>query len=201
MASSYSLTFVNNSARFVSACVYQTAPDLANAQSLAWMVQSAQPAASAVFRWEIEHGFVCSEAVPLVPGAIVEAAEWRAADLKENNSITLTRQEDHHTFTGQKAGPHEGSLYIAEDSSVVAGQASVGIGMSGAGTFVVQAQPNTDLVFTPHPNYWITAGTAQKGEVLDIGSLTNPVQVEFPAGVYAMTAVLNADNTWSVMPS
>lgn len=70
--------------------------------------------------------------------------------------------------------------------------------MSGKGTFVTQAQPNLHLVFTPHPRYWIAAGTFTEGEVLDQETITNAAEVAFPANVYAMQAVLAADNTWTV---
>jgi hypothetical protein len=54
--------------------------------------------------------------------------------------------------------PSPGNLYIREQATLPSGQASVGIGMSGSGTVVVPAEPNQDLVFTPHPTFWITAG-------------------------------------------
>jgi hypothetical protein len=72
--------------------------------------------------------------------------------------------------------------------------------MSGSGTFVVPASPNLNLVFTPHPKYWVTAGTFATGEVLDSEQLTNTAAVEFPPGVYAMVATLQLDNTWTVQP-
>jgi hypothetical protein len=75
-------------------------------------------------------------------------------------------------------------------------------GGAGSGTFAVQAQPNSLLTFTPHPAYWVTAGTFEHGEVLDIGSiLGDSAEIQFPPGVYNMTAILNLDNTWTVQPT
>ncbi len=95
-------------------------------------------------------------------------------------------------------GPRGGSLYIMEDGRIPVGQASVGIGMSGFGTFVAPAQPNMNLIFTPNPEYWITFGTYVQGEVVDITAVNNPAQIKFPLNVYSMTAILNPDNTWTI---
>jgi hypothetical protein len=70
--------------------------------------------------------------------------------------------------------------------------------MSGAGTFVVQAQPNINLTFTPHPTYWITFGNYTPGQVLDIGQITNKQQLEFAPNTYNLNVQLKNDNTWSV---
>ena len=71
--------------------------------------------------------------------------------------------------------------------------------MSNAGTFAVPAQPNTNLVFTPHPEYWVTAGTFTSGQVLDIEEITNEVGVPFD-GTFTMQAVLDSRNNWTVSP-
>lgn len=36
---------------------------------------------------------------------------------------------------------------------------------------------------------------------MDVTSVSNPVQIEFPVNVYSMTATLNADNTWTIQPT
>lgn len=77
--------------------------------------------------------------------------------------------------------------------------AMVGIGLSNAATFAVPAQPNVNLVFTPHPEYWVTAGTFTHGQVLDIEEITNEVAVPFDA-TFTMTAVLDSQNNWTVTP-
>ena len=46
-------------------------------------------------------------------------------------------------------------------------------------TFVKPAQPNMDMKFTPHPEYWITLGDFEKGEVLDIGEIINKQKNSF----------------------
>ena len=200
----YSLTFINNSVNAWSACVYQTDPDinLPNVQSLAWFAEVAAPTTTVVFDWTIDYAFTWAETGPLVPGVVYDASQTWAANLTTTNQVTLTQpttpQGPYYTFANQTQGPNGGSLYITEDSTVGSQNASVGIAMSGAGVFAVNAEPNINLIFTPHPIYWITFGMFQQGEVLDITEITNSAPISFPPGVYAMTATLNADNTWTV---
>jgi hypothetical protein len=72
--------------------------------------------------------------------------------------------------------------------------------MSNAGTFAVQAQPNTNLVFTPHPDYWLTVGTFRQGQVLDVEQITNEAAVPFDA-TFSMQAVLDSQNNWTITSS
>ena len=200
----YSLTFVNNTTNAWSACVYQTDPDIniPNVQSLAWFAEVAAPTTTVLFQWQIDYAFTWGETGPLVPGVIYSASQTWPANLTTTNQVTLTQpqspQGPYYTFSNQTIGPNPGSLYISEDNTVGLGNASVGIAMSGAGVFVVEAEPNLNLIFTPHPVYWITFGMYEQGEVLNITEITNSQEIAFPPGVYAMTATLNADNTWSV---
>lgn len=196
----YSVVFVNNSKQTGSACMYQQDPDITipNVMSLAWFTKSAHPTTRVSFSWSIDYNFVWSETGSLVPGVIFMASQTWAADLSTENQVTFTQSGGAYTFQNQQQGPRQGSLFITEDGTIPANMASVGVGMSGFGTFVVQAQPNMNLVFTPHPEYWITFGNYVQGEVMDISSVSNPAKIEFPPNVYSMTAVLNADNTWTI---
>jgi hypothetical protein len=199
----YSLIFVNNSTQNGSACIYQQDPDITipDVMSLAWFTKSTSPTTKVIFTWSIDYQFVWSETGNLVPGVIFVASQTWDADLSTKNQVTFTKVDGPYTFTAQTQGPRTGSLYISEEPSIPPNQASVGVGMSGFGTFAVQAQPNTSLVFTPHPQYWITFGNYTQGEVMDISEVNAPAQIEFPANVYSMTAILNNDNTWTITPT
>lgn len=199
----YTLVFRNNSTNAWNACVYQTQPDIANyeVQSLAWFAKAAAPTTQVKFEWGIDYAFVWDETGPLVPGVVFDSSQIWPADLTATNQVTLTHPNtpySYYTFANQTAGANGGSLYILTDGTVPLNMASAGIAMSGAGTFVCAAQPNLHLIFTPHPIYWITFGVFEQGEVLDLTELTNSAQIEFPAGVYTMYAILNQDNTWTV---
>jgi hypothetical protein len=211
----YILTVVNNSTDFVDMCVYQNDPDIGvpNILSLAWFAKPAEPTTTVVFKWTIAYSFVWSETGTLIPGVEFAASQsWPAdpsaigvSDPKTaGNQIGLTYDQVGQAYTFDSVptkGAQRGTLYINEDATIPLNQASVGIGMSGSGTYAVQAQPNETLTFSPHPVYYLAAGTFKQGIALDTGSINNPVQIQFPVGVFAMTAVLQQDNTWSVFPT
>jgi len=210
----YTLRVVNNSSNFMDMCMYQEDPNIGvpNALSLAWFAKPAYPTTTVVFRWTVDYSFVWSETGTLTPGVYFDASQtWPAdpsivspaTDFKAGNQIGLSHPSANaYTFTSTPtSGAQNGSLYIKEDPNIPLKRASVGIGMSGSGTFAVQSQPNLNLTFTPHPIYYLAAGTYTQGEVLDIGTITNPTDIRFPAGVFSMTATLNENNTWKVDPT
>ncbi len=209
----YTLRVINDSTNFQDMCVYQEDPNIGvpNVLSLAWFAKPAYPTTTVMFRWTIDYSFLWSETGMLVPGVYFDASQTWPADpsivtpataTTPGNQIGFTHPQGAYTFVSEEMrGAQNGSLYIVQNSDVPLKQASVGIGMSGAGTFAVQAQPNLNLTFTPHPAYYLAAGTFEQGEVLDIGSISNPVGIEFPPGIYSMTAQLNKDNTWTVSPT
>lgn len=199
----YSLIFVNNSTQTGDACVYQQDPNITdpNVMSLAWFSKKAAPTTTVQFDWTIDYSFVWSETGQLRPGVMFTASQTWAADLSTTNQVQFTNLGGAYTFQNQTQGPQQGSLYILEDNTIPPNQASVGVGMSGSGTFAVQAQPNTTAIFTPHPQYWITFGNYVQGEVLDITTISSAANIVFPPSTYSMTAILNADNTWTVQPT
>ena len=209
----YTLRVINNSSNLVDMCTYQKDPDIGvpNVMSLAWFAKPAHPTTTVVFRWTVDYSFVWSETGKLIPGVFFDASQVWPADpaivgvsngTAAGNQIGLTYDKGAYNFKATPtSGAKAGTLYVKEEGAIPLKQASVGIGMSGSGTFVVQSQPNLNLTFTPHPVYYLAAGTFTQGEVLDIGSVTNPTAIKFPAGVFSVTATLNEDNTWSVKPT
>ena len=206
-APQFELTVVNNSSAFEDVCVYQSPVDLGvqDALALAWLTAPAHPLTTVTFTWTETYNFVWSDTADLSPGVTFNASEVVPADPNNptQQQILLGYEEGAYTFlNGQAVGqPQLGNLYIQELDTVPLNGASVGIGMSGAGTFVTAAEPNINLVFTPRPQYWVAAGTFEAGQVLSLQELTGSSHVAFPPGVFAMTAVLNQDNTWTITPT
>jgi rhizosphere induced protein len=207
-ATNYRLKVINNSSNYADFCVYQQDPDLGvpDVQSLAWFAKPLFPTTVATFTWTIDYSFVWSETGELKPGVLFEASQVWPADPSNpaDSQVLFSYLDEAYSFEHGVAvpTPKPGSLYIREQPTIPLKQASVGVGMAGSGTFAVQAQPNSLLTFTPHPAYWVTAGTFEQGEVLDIGSiLGDSAEIQFPPGVYNMTAILNLDNTWTVKPT
>ena len=202
----YNLTVVNNSTNYVDICVYQSAPDLGvpDVSALAWLAEPAYPTTTVTFTWSVDYSFVWSNNGTLKPGSVFTASQsWPAdpAGKSAPQQALLTYANGAYTFNKGAQPvptPEPGSLYIHEDASVPLRQASVGIGMSGSPAFAVPAQPNQNLVFTTHPEYWVTAGTFTPGQIIDEEQVSDKAAIEFLPGVFAMTATLNADNTWTV---
>src|SRR5262249_12128575 len=92
-------------------------------------------------------------------------------------------------------------LYVLMDQSVPpAGDidaGSVGVGMSGAGTYVVPTAKGMGIEFTPTPNYWIAFGKYTDGNVMKIRQLTSPQQIVFPEKKFHADAVYTP-GVWDV---
>lgn len=196
----YSLRATNNSSNAGDFCLYQqcACTEVPRAMSIAWFAKRNHPHTSVAFRWRIEYSFLWSESGILAPGAVVDASQVFAANLQNLNKITLTYTDGAYNFINQTKGAQPGKLYIVQDQNIPLKQACVGIGISGLGTCVVQAQPNMTLNFNPCPNYYLAFGAYTQGEVLEAATINNPVEILYPANVYSMTAILNPDNSWSV---
>lgn len=199
----YKLNFKNNSTQKGNVCLYQTDPDLGvhDVMSLAWFSKSACPTTSLEFKWNVNYCYTWSRQGELLPGIIFKASQIWQADLTNKNAVDFTKDSsiDAYTFENQTTGSEDGNLYIYEKRNVGANECAVGIGMSGSGTFVVNSQPNMQLQFTPHPKYWITFGSFEQGEVLDIEKITATAQeLAFPINKYSLDVVLNEDNTWTI---
>jgi hypothetical protein len=201
-AAQYELVFINNSSNSGDACVYQYDPDMDayDVMSLAWFSKGTAPTTTLRFYWTIDYSFVWDEVGELSPGVVFQASQMWPADPTGDNCITLTYLDDPNAYTFKDLGPcgEIGNLYIHGDRSVPVKDAAVGIGMSGAPYVVRPAQSNWQWVYTPKPMYWITLGTFEAGEILDIESISTKQAIHFDRGIYSMTVTLNHDNTWTV---
>lgn len=210
----YTLIVQNNSGTTWDMCLYQFDPSIStmDVMSLAWFAEEAANTTTLTFEWTIDYSFVWCQTGPLNPGAIFTAAQTWPADPDNiavsngtvaGNQIGLTYGVNGpFTFTPTPdPGAEQGSLYVVQDGTIPDNTVSVGIGMSGAGTYAVQGLPNILLDFTPTPVYWITAGTFTSGQVLNLQEITNPGPVVFPDDVYSMTATLGSNNLWTIEPT
>lgn len=194
----YSLTCVNSSDQIGSFAVFQKAPPLTtpgNVFSLAWFARATHPGTTVTFTWSVDYSFVWSETGILKPGIKFSASEVLGANPDRQNNVQLTvDQFGASYFNNLNGNGTPGSLTIQQMANVVPNRTSVGVGMSGAGTFVVQAAPNMTAVFTPHPNYWVLFGNYQTGEVMDIEDVTGAEEVTYGGSLTSRTAVLGLDN-------
>jgi hypothetical protein len=199
MAPSYSLTCVNNSSspgRFV---VFQKPPGNPSISVLAWFAKAAHPDTQVTFRWTTDYCFVWAETGVVTPAISFKAWQIVAADPVSRNLIQLTEDAYAATyFTTPTDTGVRGSLTIQQLANVVPHRTAVGIGMSGSGTMVMQAVPNFNTVFTPHPNYWVAFGNYFTGQILDIEHMTGATEVTYLPGATSSTATLGPDNAIKV---
>lgn len=200
MPNQFRLNFKNDSANSGNILVFQTDPDeiQPNVYSLAWFSKFVHPTTGGHFDWNVEFNFMWSEPGMIRPGIRYEANQTVPANLVSANFVELFYRQGGYTFSDTSASEHPGILTIDSGPNVPLNEAVVGIGMSGSGTFVCNAQPNQFYKFTPKPKYWVAFGNNEVGEVVDIETINNAVEVAFPPNVFEMTATLELDNKWTI---
>lgn len=198
----YSLTLKNESSQDWVFYVYQTMPNMSEKMlSLAWFASPypIAPQDEIEFRWSIQYNFVWGDTGELKPGINYNARGPRNANLDSLNLTNFGFNEGGAPTLSepQKDSKNKGTLVINDQDNIPSKKFSVGIGMSGKGTFVEQAGPDLHHFFTPNPTYWIGAATKRKiGDVLDIKTITDSAKVEFQTGIYDVTKTLNSTNKW-----
>jgi hypothetical protein len=197
----YSLTLINNSASPWTFYVYQQMPNQqsANVFSLAWFCSPFQivPGASMQFQWTTDYTFVWGATGMIQPGVTFSASQTIDANPASANTTTFSIAPAPN-MSPAVAGPPQGSLVINDAAGVPGNTFSVGIGMQDAGAFVTAAGPNLVHTFSPNPTYWIAAGTDVRiGTILDIATVTQNLQVIFPANVFALSYTLGQSNQWA----
>lgn len=202
----YTVEFYNQSANAWNCCLYQQDPGLpADVYTLAWFNKLVSLNDHVTFTWEIDYSFVCGTYEKmLVPGVKVEDMIIIPADLNTANEVNLTYDGTPPTgafsFSDPTSVPqHEGTLRIIGDAKIPAGQGVAGIGMSGAGTFVLKAEQNVPLSFTPTPTYWCIFGdTVTEAGVVMESEQDGTVEIKFENGATTMYVIANANNTLTV---
>lgn len=198
--STFTINFTNNTNISGNFCVFQldsNSPRM-NVFPVAWRAQPAGPNTRVPISWNTDYHFFWAKTGRLQPGVMFHAGQAIATNLREGNAITLTNHHGGYAFVGQQNAPEQGTLRITTDATTAHEQASVGIGMSGATAFAVQAQPNMTFVFEPRVEYWVMFSDTPQGQVIDPTIITNAVKVEFPHGISSMNVTLNPNFTWTV---
>ncbi|UJX41481.1 protein RhiA [Desulfovibrio sp. JY] len=203
MSTQYTLNVSNSSARPGYFCIYQTFDEqevMINLFSLAWFSKGCNPGTQVSFRWSIDYGFCWGETETLVPGVTFAASETKDGDPSriDQNSTNLTHNAFGYNFTGASKTAPMGTLGIFTDDTVPVNKAAVGISMGGSPALVVQAGPNLDFIFKPHPRYWICFGNYIQGQVIDLNMMTAAQEIEFFPNEYTIYATLQPNNTIKV---
>lgn len=196
----YSMTLKNESAGDYTFYVFQKMPnqDTANIFSLAWFASpfTIVHGNQISFHWTVDYDIVWGATGTLLPGVTFNASGKVPASPAGDNTSDFSVAPGPH-LTAPTQGQPGGSLVIDDSPDTPSNVYSVGIGMSGVGSFAVQAGPNLTHTFTPTPTYWIGAGSnVQVGRVLEITTNNPTTEVTYPANVYDVTYALNDKNIW-----
>jgi rhizosphere induced protein len=200
MAFDYSVIVTNHSSHSNYFMMFQDDPGSfdSNALALAWFAKFSNPGpgVQVKFTWTIDWGFSWADTGKLAAGVRYEASETESSG-PSTNLITLD-YNGAFMFTSQQAGADPNRLYIRETANIpVRSQGAVGITMSGKTVYATQARPNTNLTFSPHPRYFLAYGNYLEGEVIDISTVNNPLELKYDTGIYSLSTTLNADDTWT----
>ena len=199
--STYQLNVLNNANSAWNFYVYQQPPENTSDLTLAWFTSPFKipVGAGTDFSWDINYQFMWSSTGIVRPGITFKAFGKKDCDPDTANTTAFTFQNNTPDFSEPVLGGSKGTLYINDGGQVPVNVFAVGVGMSGAGTFCVNAEPNLIHEFTPTPTYYIAAiNEVEQGEVMDIKTITMTAQVQFPPNVFTMTATLQPDNTWTI---
>lgn len=201
MSTKYTLNVSNHSTQTGTFCIFQEIADnnMSNGQTIAWLAKTAHPTTTLEFEWHTDYNFVWAKTTSMEPGTVIKAGQSWEANLTTTNQVTFDYSENSYTFSNQTQGPEAGKLFIDQTTKVRLNDASVGIGMSGKGTFLYPSQPNTTLVLTPKPTYWLIFGDYVEGEILDISKvMDNALKLTYE-GTTEMNVELQADDTWRIL--
>jgi hypothetical protein len=199
MGKQYSITINNHASNSAYFMVFQNDPTnwAPNALSLAWFSKFSNPSPTAriTFSWNVDTGFSWAETGDLQPGIVFTASETYDPT-GPKNMITLD-YNGAYEFTNPSVGPDPARFYLSETGNIpIKSKASVGVTMSGSTVYAVQARPNQSLTFSPHPSYFIAYGDYQEGDVIDVSTVNNPLELKYPTGIFALTTTINADGSW-----
>jgi rhizosphere induced protein len=191
------LRFHNKSGSLQTFVCFQPPEGVTSGLVPAWLALPVANGVEVNFTWQETYDLVWVETGSLAPGVQVTASEVVPAVPGVSDQIKLIYTDGAFSFTGQRPGAPRGQLQIIAEA-VPPNTVSVGIGMAGSPTRLVQAFPFITNVFAPSVNYWVTIADVTQGEVMDISKLASKAQVVFPPQVTAMTVTLNADHSWTV---
>ena len=136
------------------------------------------------------------------PGIRFRGNGLKECDPQDKNQVSFTFTNDTPKLSDPISGGTQGSLTISEGENIPPKTFAVGVGMSGNGTYVVNAGPNLEHQFTPEPAYYVAAiEEVVEGQVMDLKTIALAGELKFPPNVYNLTATLKEDNTWDIEPS
>jgi rhizosphere induced protein len=213
----YSLTILNENAKFQQFALFQTIPQVIGASfdpiSLAWMVGGAAAGSptnpsQSQFRWTIDYaataGYIQDLGTTTNPRSFQTASQVGVM-IDSANTLDVAYQGSFpYGAPGFPNAPTDGTkglIVVKADGSIptVAVQASqkvsvnVGLAMAGRSAIAVQLEPNLIYQFTPKPRYYVLAGAFVQGQVIDTAISSAAYEIVFQ-GVTDMAVRFTQNN-------
>lgn len=193
----YNLIVKNESGEEGYALIFCKQPD-ANSpdiQTYAWQSKFLYSGVNATFTWQLQWAFMWKQI-----NSVNESQQLVPTDLKTNNKITLDYDAGHQAFhfSNQEQGDYAGNVYIQETMNVPSDMAQVGLALSGHPAFLINSQPNMNVIITPKPSYFLVFGSHEDTGPVSIDQYTKALEIRFPPNIYSLTATINQDGTISV---
>lgn len=197
----YSLMVKNDSRSPTDIALYQSDPGLsASAVPLVWQEAPLNAGAQTDLSWSSDYSFSLSNSADLQAGAVYHAVQTLSVDpgMRRDDSAELTDSQGvlglHRTSTPKRSAD---TLSLEEAKTITAGDASVALDVGGRPASAWKAEPNQTLRFTPHPEYWITAGTYTEGEVINPLTVVHPLRLHLGTKP-VITVTLHQGGRWTV---
>jgi len=190
-----SVTFVNNSMRVGDVCITPLDLEAPGGHRLAWLARYSAPGRSVSFQWSQDLGFAWAETGKFVPGVTFEASQVIAAEARSANAITFGVDPYGMGSFLAPTGDSSGAFTIRTQPGVPSDRFAVALALSGSPAFAVPAVGNASVSFKAPTTFGIRFGSCMQGDVMDETDAF--VTIPFGDSRTAVTAVLNADDTFS----
>lgn len=206
----YRVSCQNNTQLTASFCIFQILryPDsglAAQPKSLTWFTKKVHPRTGTQFAWTDEVFFIWGEYVS--PELIFTASRLKTDMIRpRKRSAQFSYQDGAYTLKySSYENPDHSKLQIHTDDTVISNQAVVGIGncscMTGCsvGAIVYDAFKNLNYPIRPEVDYYITFGNYKGGQVIDLNSISTPVQkIPFSQDKLSFKVIMRRNNLLAV---
>lgn len=207
MSTTYRLRLCNNSNSFEQFALYQNDPDLGTYDliSLAWIVKGAHPCQHLCYEWTIDYSVMWSESGLTGAGNAVrfEIGQEVPVDPSDTdqNGVELTGLNGVPKLQKAKLSvgtSQPGNVYINELSTLPdSGAGMIGLAMAGKPAYAAPAARNRLHVLTPHPTYYLAAGTFEAGVAVDAEELSShALPIVYANGVFDISVEFDRGREW-----
>ncbi|QXJ22691.1 hypothetical protein AGRA3207_003737 [Actinomadura graeca] len=178
---------------------------------IAWLTKTLNSGNSVTFEWSLNYQVMFATQGIQSDVQWTESAYQDVDDNSAENAAELGYSQGDYTFE-LEPGKHSikpGEVYIdtagnvpnySPDTGPSVGLAIIGgvqdVEQSFVPAIAGASGPNLAHTFDLHPTYYIDAGTAEQGVMVDLTTRTKKAEIEFQPGEFSQEWTLTKDNNW-----